>query len=120
MKWTAKSKTEQGVKSKVQLDSRKQIAAPEQLPWSNNMQTSIGVDGQWTHKKNPGSIIETIKGETIYWHDGAKTKIVAEGRTKYAMKLDGSVYHGTLFNDQLVWDDGDVWVLIRSVPTTAN
>jgi len=77
-------------------------------------------DGRWTHKRRPGHRIEVIQGDTIFWHEGCETKIAFRGQDRFAMRLEGEVFFAQRIGNQLLFDDGDAWLLWHGdLPTTS-
>jgi len=69
-------------------------------------------DGRWTHRTQPG-IIQLIKGETLHGPDGSEVPVMALGKSRMAIQLKGTTHRATLRSDELLWDDGDVWVRMQ-------
>jgi len=73
----------------------------------------VDLDGRWIDKKTKGvngSIM--IEGGTIY-HEGNSLPLMPQGGASFAITLEGGEFlHARLEEDRLLWDDGDVWVLM--------
>lgn len=75
-------------------------------------------EGEWQHKMDP-RLKEVIIGGTIHGPDGTRTNVFAQGAHQLSFAFGGRLYTGWLDGDQqLVWDDGDVWV--RAAPQQAS
>merc|ERR1712232_1018493 len=61
---------------------------------------------------NPG-LLEVIKGDHIQGANGYMLKLKQEGKSKFSVRIGGKAVHAELVGDQIVWDDGDVWLLVQ-------
>jgi len=75
---------------------------------ASKIDTSAVLQGVWAHKKYP-NMHEEIRGDQIFGKDGVVTTFVCEGEG-LAMHWDGRTFRARLRGDELIWDDGDVWV----------
>lgn len=73
----------------------------------------VDLDGRWIDKKTKGvNGIIMIEGGTIY-HEGNSLPLMPQGGASFAITLEGGEFlHARLEEDRLLWDDGDVWVLM--------
>lgn len=77
--------------------------------WNSPAPSSDQLDGLWVHKSNP-SIVECIKGDIVYGQVGSVTAvIIAREADSITIEFEGSIFRATLVQDELLWDDGDVW-----------
>lgn len=87
-------------------------------------------DGRWAHKSAP-HLVEVIGGGEIVWYTGKKSPVKDEGGGKISVLFDGKRHVAELQpaprkgkkrdkqTEQLVWDDGDVWVREGAVAAQA-
>lgn len=77
------------------------------------MDWQVDIDGQWMDKKKQGvDGIVDIEGNTIYY-EGDCVPLMPQGGPLFAIALDdGAFLQAKLEEDSLVWQDGDVWVLM--------
>lgn len=69
------------------------------------------LDGRWTHRfNNDPNLIEVISKGMLFWFDGSRSKIQAQGIGEISVKLRGTTFRAHLSGGCLHWDDGDVWV----------
>merc|ERR1712083_473786 len=40
-------------------------------------------------------------------------KLKQEGKNNFSVRIGGNTVHAELVGDQIVWDDGDVWLLVQ-------
>jgi len=68
-------------------------------------------DGRWVHKATlDDGEVEVIAGGVLRWNDGNESTIVPNGDS-FTTDLDGEVCSAKLWGAELVWEDGDVWIL---------
>eukprot|EP00933_Yihiella_yeosuensis_P045936 TRINITY_DN41373_c0_g1_i1.p1 TRINITY_DN41373_c0_g1~~TRINITY_DN41373_c0_g1_i1.p1 ORF type:complete len:664 (-),score=127.37 TRINITY_DN41373_c0_g1_i1:42-2033(-) len=70
------------------------------------------LDGRWVHKENP-ELVEIIQGGFVGVGSEMVTQINDEGFDSLSMELRGQLHHAKRSGNELVWDDGDVWVLVQ-------
>lgn len=68
-------------------------------------------NGLWTHQYDP-DLREFILGDTIHGPDGTQIQMTSRSRTSMSIVLNGQAHHAELKDDQLRWDDGDVWIRV--------
>lgn len=69
------------------------------------------LDGRWTHRFNSDPhLVEVISRGTLYWFDGTRSRIEAQGIAEFSVDLQGTTYRAHLSAGCLHWSDGDVWV----------
>lgn len=80
---------------------------------------SAAFDGCWKASSVPEEVQE-IKGTEVIWQNGHKTPVHVTHDSKLAMQMGGQVYHASLQNGRLHWDDGDRWDLAKGCDNKAN
>lgn len=69
------------------------------------------LDGRWAHRcASDPHVVEVIAGGTLYWFDGSRSSIEAQGIAGISAELHGAIYRAHFADGCLHWDDGDVWV----------
>lgn len=73
------------------------------------------LEGLWVHKENP-ELEEIIANGAVRGRDGTIAPIQhLEGCDKLEIELHGMRHHAERIGDELVWDDGDVWVMVQAL-----
>jgi len=69
------------------------------------------LDGRWAHRcASDPHVVEVIAGGTLYWFDGSRSSMEAQGIAGISAELHGAIYRASFADGCLHWDDGDVWV----------
>jgi len=78
------------------------------------------LQGNWTHRSDPGKFFEVIESGTISWDGGLRTQLVVDNSGAFSTKWQDTTYRGRLVGDELQWADGDVWVRVEAKGCTTT
>lgn len=67
------------------------------------------LDGRWTSKHRP-STCKLFRGNTLYRSDGVEIRVDLPDESKVVVTYKGKVLSAELQGNELVWEDGDIWV----------
>jgi len=67
-----------------------------------------GLEGRWRHRGK--DVLESIRGDIIHGPDGLQTRINHVSESRFSIDLNGRTHSAQLVGDEIIWDDGDVWI----------
>eukprot|EP00930_Biecheleria_cincta_P019019 TRINITY_DN14638_c0_g1_i2.p1 TRINITY_DN14638_c0_g1~~TRINITY_DN14638_c0_g1_i2.p1 ORF type:complete len:482 (-),score=102.67 TRINITY_DN14638_c0_g1_i2:470-1915(-) len=67
-------------------------------------------DGRYVHKED-AELMEVIEQGKVLLRAGRWVPIKLEGIDGFSINVDGKDHGAKIVHDELIWDDGDIWVL---------